>query len=193
MNIDIFVNNKCDIYQNRCLSLFYSQISPSWWGPHPERLFLVVLVFKEKYLSVEMLLPLTRAISKVSFFWKQKLPNFCFYMVSPFFIAWLLFTAMRNSSSTFLITSSTWAEIYYKKSIQYFWNLERFLLSCWMFYSSNKLDIQKGYAPCHYWAKNFVHLKIPIIPCLSIFASSLFLFTLNAGYRVLRWRFPPQK
>ena len=139
-----------------------------------------------------MLLPLTRAISKVSFFWKQKLPNFCFYMVSPFFIAWLLFTAMRNSSSTFLITSSTWAGIYNKKSIQYFWNLERFPLFCWMFYSSNKLNIQKGYAPCHYWAKNFVHLKIPIIPCLSIFASSLFLFTLNAEYRVLRWRFPPK-
>ena len=161
---------------------------------HPERLFLEVLVFKEKYLSAEVLLPLP----KVAFFWKQKLPNwklpvFCFYMVWPFFIAWLLFTAMRNSGSTFLITSSTWAEIYNKKSIQYFWNLERFPLSCWMFFSSNKLNIQKGNAPYHYWAKNFVHLKIPIIPCLSIFTSSLFLFTLNAGYRVVRWRFPPQK
>ena len=133
-----------------------------------------MLVFKEKYLSVEMLLPLTRAISKVSFFWKQKLPNFCFYMVSPFFIAWLLFTAMRNSASTFLITSSTWAEIYNKKSIQYFWNLERSFLSCWTFYSSNKLNILKGCAPCHYWAKNFVNLKIPIIPCLSIFLVSVY-------------------
>ena len=103
-----------------------------------------------------------------------KVACFCFYMVSPFLIAWLIFTAMRNSASTFLITSSTWAEIYNKKSIQYFWNLEIFPLSCWTFYSSNKLNILKGNAPCHYWAKNFVHLKIPIIPCLSIFLVSVY-------------------